>query len=129
MDMLEQLFNVTIGLALGLVTGYYFERRATKAAVEHAKALEAELESVRRSVYTMGGHETVPAAVADSSDLTTLVHQRALAMQTAAGTVNKSHLVVHFVELGHRQEAIKASMAELCDRGVARDAGAELEMR
>src|SRR5438094_7257626 len=86
--VIDQITSIGAGLVIGLLTGFFFERRSTKAARKYAKELEEklvsvqdELGSVRRSVYSMGGTEVQAEPTEDDTEgLVEQLRRRALAI-------------------------------------------------
>jgi hypothetical protein len=96
------LIGLFVGLLTGLASGYYFERRSSKAAQREATELRAQLRQLRESVYTMGaGHERSgsPAdEVLASATVLGWIRQH----QDASGRIPRSRLYDHFLASGHR---------------------------
>ena len=88
---------------IGLVLGFYFERRAGRETRKQNKELRAELEALRSSVYTVGGSDKPREHdLSVSPDkLVSEVVKYAKAIQDAEGRVRKSLLVEHFTANGH----------------------------
>lgn len=122
------LLNVTVGLIIGLITGFYFERRTTKTALAQNKELQRELESVRHSVYSMGGNIPKTEANDVNEELIDLVRKRALAIQGPEGKLVKGVLVSYFVGRGYKTSEIVEVIERLCSTGAARCNGKWLEM-
>lgn len=101
--MVEQVLNSLVALVIGLVLGFYFERRAGRETREQNRRLRAELEALRSSVYTVGGsdkpseHDSSPSP----DKLLSEVVEYAKAIQDAKGCVRKSLLVEHFTSNGY----------------------------
>ena len=101
--MAEQVLNQLVALVIGLVLGFYFERRAGRKTREQNKELRAELEALRSSVYTVGGSDKPREHDLSLSPdkLASEVVEYAKAIQDAEGHVRKSLLVEHFTSNGH----------------------------
>jgi hypothetical protein len=99
----EQVLNQLAALVVGLVLGFYFERRAGREMREQNRKLRAELEALRSSVYTVGGSDKPRERDLSLSPdkLVGEVVQYAKAIQDAEGRVRKSLLVEHFTSSGH----------------------------
>lgn len=97
------MLNQLVALAVGLVLGFYFERRAGRDTREQNRELRAELAALRSSVYTVGGSDKPREHdLSLSSDkLVSEVAEYAKAIQDAEGRVRKSLLVEHFTSSGH----------------------------
>lgn len=52
--MITEVINVFVGPVIGLLSGYFFERRATRSARAHNEELERELAELRHSVLSIG---------------------------------------------------------------------------
>lgn len=101
--MAEQVLNQLVALAIGLVLGFFFERRAGRETREQNKKLRAELEALRSSVYTVGGSDKPRGHDLSLSpaELVSEVVKYAKAIQDAEGCVRKSLLVEHFASTGY----------------------------
>jgi hypothetical protein len=101
--LVEQVLNQLAALVMGLVLGFYFERRAGREVREQNRELRAELEELRSSVYTVGGYDKPrePNLSLSPAKLVSEVIKYAKAIQDADGCVRKSLLVEHFMSNGH----------------------------
>jgi len=54
-SVISELVTTLIGLVLGLLTGFFFERRATKSAKAQNTELRHQLEVLKATVYSLGG--------------------------------------------------------------------------
>ncbi len=127
--MTASLVNIICALVVGLATGVFFERRATKAARRQAAELQAELTAVRHSIYSVGRGETTKATTEMGTDLAQAVKDRAIAMQDASGRVNRAQLIALFVESGWKDDAVADAIDQMRATGEARIDGRWLEMR
>lgn len=130
--MTADIVNVLAGLIVGMLSGWFFERRATTAAKAHSQELERELAQIRCSVLTVGGSMSLPsqvAASATSGDLLGLVRGRALSTQDSEGRVIKSSLTTYFLARGNSTQAIDTAVCELCTSGQAKEVGKWLILR
>lgn len=101
--LVEQVLNQLVALVIGLILGFYFERRAGRETRKQNKELRAELEALRSSVYTVGGSDKPRERHSSLSpdELVSEVIEYARAIQNAEGCVRKSLLVEHFTSNGH----------------------------
>jgi len=130
--VLGDLINTVVGLVLGLLSGYYFERRSSRSSREHAAELERELESLRASIYTVGGvaeREREPVNPDPHPSLLRDLHLRARHTQGADGRANRSQLVSHFCAMGHRKHEVEQAVDKLCHDGQFVPDGKWLEVR
>ena len=120
--MAEQVLNQLVALVIGLVLGFYFERRAGRKTREQNKELRAELEALRSSVYTVGGSDKPREHDLSLSPdkLASEVVEYAKAIQDAEGRVRKSLLVEHFTSSGHLPDPVNQAL------DLARQSGAFL---
>jgi uncharacterized protein YneF (UPF0154 family) len=123
--MWRDIINTAMGLAVGLITGFFFERRATRVARDQNRQLEKELESVRHSVYSMGGPATAEEAPihAPSPNLQTLVRRKANSLQDVGGRVARTHLATSLLEVGHHPDDIENAITELIGKNELRQEG------
>ena len=126
--MIENIVTLAAGFVLGLLTGFYFERRALAAARGQSEELGQELESIRHSVYSLGGAVEPQSPSTQRGDLADQVGRRARAIQDPSGRLNKLVLIAYFVGQGHGSDEIEEAIALLCANGSARDSGKWLEM-
>ncbi len=110
--MVEQVLNQLVALAIGLVLGFYFERRAGRETREQNKKLRAELEALRSSVYTVGGSDKPkePDLSLAPDKLVDEVVKYAKAIQDAEGRVRKSLLVEHFASDGYLPGSVNQAL-------------------
>lgn len=110
--MVDQVLNQLVALLVGLVLGFFFERRAGRETREQNRKLRAELAELRSSVYTVGGSDK-PAKrdfSASPDELVTEVVEYAKAIQSAEGRVRKSLLVEHFTSSGHLPSTVNEAL-------------------
>ncbi|MCF6389365.1 hypothetical protein L2K20_20525 [Mycobacterium sp. MBM] len=131
--MWGDVLNTAVGLVLGLLSGFYFERRSTKSAREHAGELERELEALRASIYTVGG--SVSGSLRGSAEavgkdaLLADLHDRARLTQGADGRTSRARLAAHFCALGHPKSNVDKAIETLCGTGQLVADGRWLEVR
>ena len=127
--MWANVINTAVGLVVGLATGFYFERRSSKATRQQNKDLETELASLRTSVYSVGAHipdrQVQPAKVEDLRDL---VLARARATQDSQGRLSQTLLTSYLFARGHRSDAVQQAINELCEADDLRQDGKWLEV-
>ena len=127
--MWTDIINTAIGLVVGLVTGFFFERRSTRAAREQNRQLEEELAALRTSVYSVGA--TIPEPKLDrgpDESLPDAVLSRARSIQDAQGRLSKTLLTSYFFGRGHRSDDVELAIQQLCASGLAREDGKWLEV-
>lgn len=127
--MATEVLSILAGMVLGLLTGFYFERRATRATEAQNRELRHELETLRSTVYSLGGDPDLRAADYYPVDLLTAVRARALATQNAAGKIRRREIIAHFIEKGADTGDIEAALAELCATDFLREEGHWLQVR
>lgn len=130
--MWADVVNTMIALAVGLVCGYFFDRRATRAAREHSRELEAELSSLRTSIYSVGRGAPTSVVEPDSSPTQALPDQvlfKARAIQNADGRLSRTLLMSHFFARGCHASDVDAAIRQLCESGRVREDGKWLEVR
>lgn len=124
------MIGIIVGLLLGLLTGFFFEHRATKVARAQNEDLRHELEVLRASVYSLGGdpepdrRPTIQPAADPLAD----VRSRALVTQDASGRVRRLELVAHFIERGANANDVQAALAHLLETGEAKEQGRWLQI-
>jgi uncharacterized protein YneF (UPF0154 family) len=120
--LVGQLLNQMVALVIGLVLGFFFERRAGREMRKQNRELRAELDALRSSVYTVGGSEKPRRHELSLSPdkLVSEVVKYAKAIQDAEGRVRKSLLIEHFTSNGH----LPASVNQALD--LAQESGALL---
>jgi uncharacterized protein YneF (UPF0154 family) len=118
LDIVNGAVGLVVGMLAGLLTGYFFERRATKAAEGENARLRAELSALRESVYTVGAdrhHRTQydhhPLELPE--ELKTWLHSR----QDAEGKVALSRTVAEFMTRGFSQHEVHEALSGLCASG------------
>lgn len=127
--MATEVLSIVVGMVLGLLTGFYFERRATRAAEAQNKELRHELDSLRSTVYSLGGDPDLGATDHQPPDLLTAVRTRALATQDATGRIRRREIIAHFVEKGANSGDVEIALAELCAVDFLREEGHWLQIR
>lgn len=127
--MLVGVLNVAGGLVVGLLTGYFYERRATNAARLHGKKLASDLAELRHAVLSVGGTEPIRSAVAIDGAFPDLVRKRAVQTQNSEGRVQTGTLIAYFLAHGHPRDHIDSAVAELVTSGALVNHGAWLELR
>jgi hypothetical protein len=120
--LVDTVLNQLAGLAIGLLLGFYFERRAGRETRRQNRELRAELESLRSSVYTVGGSDKprkmdLPPSLSPDK-LVVEVIEYAKAIQDPKGCVRRSLLVEHFTANGHLPGPVNQAL------DLARESGA-----
>ncbi len=123
--MLRDLLNTVIGLVVGLLSGFFFERRATRSARAHAEELEQELSELRHSILSVGGSlpERRDRDVVPKGDLIAQVRQRALSVQNSEGRVSRSALTTYMLAQGHSAVEVDEAIHVWCVSGEAEEDG------
>lgn len=99
--MITDSLNALVGLALGLVTGFYFERRATKSARLEAANLARQLAELREGIYTVGALQPPTGRVTRAFELNEAEVQEWIhGHQNASGVVARQQLFEHFLMEG-----------------------------
>jgi len=126
------ILNNVVGIVLGLFTGFYFERRATKAALDQNKELEDELAALRTSVYSVGGAPRTgtertkpdrPTSLADE------VIRKARSIQDAEGRISRTRLASSLFAQGHRLTDVHVAIQHLTEEGRMRQVDKWLELK
>jgi uncharacterized protein YneF (UPF0154 family) len=125
---LKGVLTELASLIVGLVTGFFFERRATNRTRRENEGLMRQISVLKTSVFSLGGKPSEAEAGSPPRDLAGLVTERAMATQDPAGRVSRRALVAHLLEQGHADRDIEASISSLCETGVAREDGPWLQM-
>jgi uncharacterized protein YneF (UPF0154 family) len=110
--LVEQVLNQALALVIGLVLGFFFERRAGRETREQNRKLRAELDALRSSVYTVGGSEKprVQELSLSPDKLVSEVVKYAKKIQDAEGRVRKSLLIEHFTSNGHLPGSVNQAL-------------------
>lgn len=110
--MAEQMLNQLAALVIGLLLGFYFERRAGRKTREQNKELHAELDALRSSVYTVGGSEKSRERESPLAPekLVSEVVKYAKAIQDAEGRLRKSLLIEHFTSSGYLPGSVNQAL-------------------
>jgi hypothetical protein len=110
--LVEQVLNQLAALVIGLVLGFYFQRRAGRETREQNRKLRSELEALRSSVYTVGGSDKPRGHDLSLSPdkLVSEVVKYAKAIQDAEGRVRKSLLVEHFTSNGYLPGSVNQAL-------------------
>ncbi|RUP32973.1 MAG: hypothetical protein EKK51_07595 [Mycolicibacterium sp.] len=130
--MWTDVINTAVGGVIGLASGFYFERRSSRAAREHTAELERELAILRASIYTVGGNATterIPLSKDGGGSLAAAIRKRAVQTQDASGRTSRTQLVSHFCGLGHRKNDVDEAIGALCADGQLFADGKWLEVR
>lgn len=128
--MIEASVTTFLGLVLGLVTGFYFERRATLSAQAQTEDLRRQLREMRESIYSVGG--TVPAEQAQHAIPTPSaaeeIYRWVSQVQDPSGKVPRERVTARFRGSGMRREEIDAALSVLISEGRLRLDDANLEV-
>jgi hypothetical protein len=118
--------SLVIGLAGGLITGFYFERRARHQNAE----LSRQLSVLKTRISNWGFQRDAAgkAAQAMVEDLTSLVTARALMTQNAEGRVDPRELIAYFVERGKDAKEVEDAISSMYNVGAAKEEGRWLQL-
>jgi hypothetical protein len=98
----------------GLITGFYFERRATKNARSEATSLARQLTELREGIYTIGGSppsadRVIRTAELDEAEVREWIRRH----QNAAGLLSRQRLFEHFLGEGSSVAEVSNALARL----------------
>lgn len=130
--------NNVLALAVGLLTGLYFERRATKSARRDADAAEARNRELRETLTNLRAElvsrHPAPSAVrrmvpSRIGDLTAEALAFAREHQDASGRLRSTTLRNGMVAQGFAVAEVDAAIQALVDRNAMRRDGTEWEVQ
>jgi len=129
--MLEATVNTFIGLVLGLITGWYFERRATLSAKAQAEDLRNQLRELRESIYSVGAKVPAerPKQASISSSHADQIYQWAGQVQDASGKVPRANVALKFMTTGLRRKEVNDAIDLLITQGRFKPDGEHLEVK
>lgn len=113
---LSQLTGAAIGLVVGAIVSWVFERRALKAAQRENAALREELEFLRESVYSVGA-SPLPVAT-DAGELRDQIIHWTRTHQDCCGRVRRQDLANHLFNAGYSAMEVDTEIGALTDREV-----------
>jgi hypothetical protein len=122
------LLGESISLVVGIVTGFVFERRATRGVKESNEDLQNQISALRTGVLGLGIGPPARSHTDGEDDLAALVTKRAMATQGPEGRVDRSALVAHFVERSYLAREVDAVISSICRAGLAEEEGRWLRM-
>lgn len=126
--VIVEIVSLVAAIIFGLLTGYYFEHRSSRAVRTYNSKLEQELEALRHSIYSMGGR-VAPIVNTSEQDLVQRMRHRALDTQNADGRVLVGNLIAYFTSDGCRRGDIDDAISRLCSEGRTRIVGKWIEMQ
>lgn len=126
--MVGEIVTVVVSVVIGLLTGWFFEHRATKAAERQNVQLRRDIIALKTDVRSLGGDPDARRDPQPDSGLLEAVHARARATQDASGKVLRQELVAHFVQRGRAPDDVEDAVAELCSSGAAKMEGRWLQI-
>ena len=127
---MSEIVTTTIGLAFGLLTGFYFERRTNKSTKAQNNQLRRQLDALRAIVHSLGGNPDAAAGPRGMPpDLPADVQARARATQDASGRVKRGELVSYFVSRGVEVDDVESAISQVCSGGIAREEGHWLHLQ
>ncbi|WP_217922470.1 carboxylesterase family protein [Miltoncostaea oceani] len=122
--------SIAVGLVLGLLTGFFFERRATRSANDQNAVLRDQIAALRTVVLSLGGDpDRLAATSAPAVDLIGAVRERALATQDASGRVRSQSIVAYFIDHGSPAADIDEAVEQLLAEGFMTREGRWLQIR
>jgi uncharacterized membrane-anchored protein YhcB (DUF1043 family) len=124
--VLIEVVNSLAGLVIGLVTGYYFERRATKAAKAENGVLQTEIDKLRLDL--VGGRALVSTPVSVPASLLDQVMHDARRHQGGNGRLRIAELRSLLIDRGHSSALIDAAITELERSGSLVRLGSEMRV-
>lgn len=128
--MWSDVLTVLAGVAVGLATGFFFERRALNEARNNARELQEEVRVLREALYTVGGSIEERSDMESSTiELEAEVSQWVADFQNFQGRVSRSRLVSHFVKGGRSGKEIHEALTKLVESGKIAITGNWIEMR
>lgn len=121
--------NTLVGIAFGFGSGFFFERRSSRATREQNRELEQELVRLKASVYSVGA-TSVPRQRerASLASLSEAVLERARSIQDPQGRLSQTSLTQHFFAQGFRCADIDHAIDEICASGSAQKEGKWLRL-
>lgn len=126
---MNSLLTELVSLIAGVITGFIFERRATKGVRQYNEDLQRQVSVLKTSVMSLGGKPNYASPTARPDvDLASLVTQRAIATQDSAGRVDRRALIAHFIEREYAAHDVDVVVASLCQTGIAEEDGPWLQM-
>jgi hypothetical protein len=123
-----EIVSLVGGLVTGLVTGYIFERRSTKALAQQNKELRTEMGVLKATILSLGGEVDGEHELPVPDNLVSFVAARATATQDPTGRVNRAALVAHFLQQGYVVSDIEAAISSLCVGGTLKEDGSWLRI-
>ena len=118
-----------ISLGAGCITGWFFERRASREARLHNEDLIGQVSALKVTMLSRGGNLVVESEETPAGDLAANVTKRAIATQGPEGCVDRATLIAHFVGRGFARSDIETAIGSLCGAGIAREEGSWLRIR
>ena len=120
-----------IGLVGGLMTGFYFERRAVRQSKRDNEEFQRQISVLRTMLSNLGvQHQSVvgkPRTLVDDLDLASRVTARAQKMQDPSGRVHRPELIAYFVERGANPSDVEAVISSMSAVG-AKEEGQWLKL-
>jgi hypothetical protein len=122
--LVSLLTALGIGLAGGLITGFYFERRA----VRQNEDLVRQISVLKTTMYSLGAQAEVVDERTLYDDLASQVTARARQTQNASGLVRRPDLIAHFVARGDDPRDVEAVISSMSAVGAAKEEGEWLRL-
>jgi hypothetical protein len=122
------LFSEVASLGVGVVTGFVFERRASREARVNNEELKRQVSALKTIMLSLSGRKAAVEPPVGQDDLAGQLTQRAISTQSPEGRVDRRALRAHFVERGFAARDIDAAISSMCKAGVAKEDGSWLRM-
>jgi hypothetical protein len=114
---MSEAVSAAIGLVIGVVTSWFFERRATKAARLENEVLKRELESLREGLYTVGAPvPEVSSPLQRPHDLSGEIFNWVRHHQDVERRVSRHEVMGYFFAAGYSADEIGRSLDSLGSR-------------
>lgn len=123
------VLNTALSLAVGLLTGFYFERRNTKATRVRNVELEHALKRMQNAIDDGRRSPDIPQSAPLPSDSSFIdrVLGEARQIQVADGRINRFNLTYHLRD--YRPQDVNAATKALCAGGQLCDRVKWLQVR
>jgi hypothetical protein len=110
---LADVVNVALSLVLGLLTGYYFERRASRGTRIQNEELKKQVNQLRELVLSLGGSPPSQNVSAGAADIDDNLLNWAKRSQGPNGLTRTSRLIEYFIQRGSARADVLASIDRL----------------
>ncbi len=118
MDLMNVLLGGVVGAVFGLVTAWFFERRAVNTARAETERVRRELQALQESIYTVGGGRTGARGRTQPSEaLSEELRDWLERHQDAGGRVFTGLAVSEFVARGAAADDVEVAIDDLQREG------------